>query len=144
MRCSVNWIKCDRMLSWSNLKCYVDWNICDSMLSRTIWSNMWIWTGDKGWCHDLIWRDTWIGAHDKGCCLVQFKVLYELDSMWQEVTRPIWNNIWIRTDDTWWCLDLIWGALWMKKLWMYAVLTLYEVLCGLERMWHETFTTSLK
>jgi hypothetical protein len=25
--------------------------------------------------------------------------------------------------DTGWCLDLIWGALWLEGLWTYAVMT---------------------
>jgi hypothetical protein len=30
----------------------------------------------------------------------------------RKLSRPIWNNMWIRTDDIIWCHDLIWGALW--------------------------------
>jgi hypothetical protein len=72
-------------------------------------------TDDKGWCHDLIWRDTWIGTHDKECCLVQNKVLCEFDSMWQEVSWPIWSTMWNKTEDRRWCHDLIWGALWIGR-----------------------------
>jgi hypothetical protein len=112
-----------RIMPWTILKCSVDWKGCDRIRSRIIWTTMRINTDVRGWCLDIIWRDTWIGKHDKGSCLIQNKVLCQLDSMWQEVSRPIWSNIWIRTDDTWWCLDLIWGAIWMENLWMYAGLT---------------------
>jgi hypothetical protein len=98
-----------RMLSWTILKCYVDWKGCDRKYSGIIWSSMWIRTDDRGWCHELIWRDTWIGTHDKGCCLVQIKMLCGLYRMWHEVLRPMRSNIWIRTEETGWCLALIWG-----------------------------------
>jgi hypothetical protein len=77
-------------------------------LSRTIWSKMRIRTDDKGWCHDLIWHGTLIGTDVKRCCLDQFTVLSGFNSMWQKVSWPIWSINWIRTDDTGWCLDLIW------------------------------------
>jgi hypothetical protein len=77
---------------------------------------MWIRTDDWGWCHDLIWHDNWIGTDVKGCGVDQNTVLYGWDSLWQEVSLQIWSNIWIRTDDTGWCLDLIWCALWFEHL----------------------------
>jgi hypothetical protein len=45
-----------------------------------------------------------------------------MESMWQEVSGLIWNIMWIRTDDTRWCVDLIWGALSLDQLWSYAVM----------------------
>jgi hypothetical protein len=75
---------------------------------------MWSRTDDRGWCHDRIWHDIRIGTDIKGCCVHQATVLYGLDRMWQEVSCPIWSNICISTEDTGWCLDLIWGAHWFE------------------------------
>jgi hypothetical protein len=111
-----------RMLSWIIIKFNVDWKECDRKLSLLIWSNNWISTDVRGWCHDLNWHDIWIRTDDKGCSLDQITVLCGLDIMWQEVSWPIWSNIWINTDDTEWWRDLIWGALWLKHLWIYAVM----------------------
>jgi hypothetical protein len=31
----------------------------------------------------------------------------------RKISRPIWNNIWIRSDDRGWCHDLICGEMWI-------------------------------
>jgi hypothetical protein len=36
--------------------------------------------------------------------LTKYILLCGLERMWEEVSRPIWSTMWIRTDDTWWCL----------------------------------------
>jgi hypothetical protein len=126
------WIGTDSliMLSLHNLKCYVDWKGCDRELSRTIWSTMWIKTDDRGWCHDLIWGARWIRTNPEimkfwpvlrwyidrnrwygmlpGPILKFYVDWNECDRM---ISRPTWSNMWIRTDDRWWCHDVIWGAL---------------------------------
>jgi hypothetical protein len=42
LRFSLDWNRCERMLSWPNLKYYMDWNLCDRVISRPICSTMWI------------------------------------------------------------------------------------------------------
>jgi hypothetical protein len=52
LKLSVDWNRCDKMLSWPNLNCYVDWKGCDRISSRPFWSVMWIRIDDRGCCHD--------------------------------------------------------------------------------------------
>jgi hypothetical protein len=140
------WIgtNCLIMLSWPNLKCYVDWKGCDRKLSLSIRSTMWVSTYDKGWCHDLILCDIRIETDVIWCCLVQIKCSVEWKLCDMELSPPIWSTMWISRDDTWWCLDVMWGALWLGQRWNNAVMIKFEVLCGLESMWEDDFTTNLK
>jgi hypothetical protein len=75
---------------------------------------MWIRTDDIGWSHDLIWGAIWIGTNSE-IMLSWSNVMWYVD--WKvserELSRPIWSNMWIRTDDKGWCHYLIWGDMWI-------------------------------
>jgi hypothetical protein len=92
---------------------------------------MWIRRDDKGWFLDLILGDIWIGTNIIWRFLDQIKTYVDCKVCDMKLSRPIRCTMCIRTDDTGWGFDLIWGVLSLEKLWTYAVMNKYEVLCGL-------------
>jgi hypothetical protein len=62
----------------------------------------------------------------------------------RKLSRPISENMWIRTNDIGWCHDLIWGDMWIGTDDKECNLTKYKLMCGLEMTWQEVFKTNLK
>jgi hypothetical protein len=116
----------------------VDWKGCDRMISRQIWNTMW----NKA--DDLIWGEMWIGRDYIVCCHDQFNVLCGLEKCDRKLSRTTWSTMWIKTDDRGWCHDLIWHDIWIGTDIKECCLDQMTVLCGLECMWQETFTTNMK
>jgi hypothetical protein len=104
------------ILSWRHMKCYVVWKEFDREMTRSIWTTMWSKTVDKRWHHDQILGDICIGTDVIWCCLDQIKCYVDWKGCDRKFSQRIWSSLCIRTDDTRWCLDLIWGALWLEPL----------------------------
>jgi hypothetical protein len=111
------------MMSWPNILCYVNWEGYDMKHSRQIWITMWIITDEKRWYIDIIWGALWIGKYSEimlSCptwkCYVDWKG-YD-----RKLSRPIWNNMWNGEDDKGWCLELIWGDIWIGHMLKDALL----------------------
>jgi hypothetical protein len=127
LMCSVNGNRCEIMLLWPNLKCYVDWNVCDRKHSRPIWSNMWNITNDKDdVCPNLrcyVDRNRWYIMLSWTIlkCYVDWKRCY------RKLSRPIWSNMWIRSDYVGWCHDLVCGALWIGT---DSEIIFHDLICG--------------
>jgi hypothetical protein len=123
------------MLSWPNLKCYVDWKWCDRKLSQPIWSIMWIRTDDRGWCNDLIWGALWTTADcELMLSWINLKCYVDWKGCDRKISRPIWRNLRIKSEDLGWCHDLIWGGMWIgiDDIWC-CLNQIYIFLCVLER-----------
>jgi hypothetical protein len=102
------------MLSWPNWKWYVDLKVYDRKLSRPIWSTMWFRTYDTRWSLDLIWGALWLEQLWIYAVMTSFELLCGLEGCGRIISRPIWSNMWIRTDDIWSWYYLIFNAMWIR------------------------------
>jgi hypothetical protein len=67
------------------------------------WPNLRSYVDINRWYRMLSWPNIFCPEEWKGCE--------------RKLSRPIWSNMWIRTGDTGWCLDLIRGELWLEQMW---------------------------
>jgi hypothetical protein len=116
---------------------YVDWKGWHRKLSRKIWSNIWIRTDDVGWYLDLIGDALWIGT----ICLIMLSwhnLKCYVDWKWcdRKLSRQIWSNIWIRTDDGGLYFHLIWDALWIGTNCL-IMLSWHNLKCYVDWKWRD-------
>jgi hypothetical protein len=114
--CKVEQIRNNALIAWFEVLCALE--NCDRKLSRQIWSTMWSRSDNIGWGHDTIWVDIGIGTDDIRCCHDQ-----------------ILCAIWIVKDVEWSFndkFDIIYA---LQKIWKNAIMTQYEMFCGLVLMW---------
>jgi hypothetical protein len=65
----------------------------------------------NGFCDELIWGVYGLELMWKNAVMIYLKWYVDWNECDRNISRPIWCTMWIRTDDRWWCHDLILRAL---------------------------------
>jgi hypothetical protein len=49
----------------------------------------------------------------KNAAMYKFELIVDWKLCDRKISRPIWSNMWVRSDDRRWSHDLIWGNMWI-------------------------------